>query len=115
MHLVGWCASLMRDMMDVFGFESFFCARVYLFLCEYLGTPLCDKVCSLVILVSVVLYFYNVVWGVYCVARGYVGVLCVRGSMFLGRSSFQTNVRGDRLLGCVFSEREGFLVNVLEP
>ena len=63
----------------------------------------------------VVLYFYNVVWGVYCVARGRIGVLCVCSSLFLGRSSFQANVCGDSLVGCVFAEWEGFLVYVLEP
>ena len=31
----------MRDWVDVFGLESFFCARDYLFLCKYLGTLLC--------------------------------------------------------------------------
>ena len=49
MYLVDRCASFMRDRGDVFRLESFFCARDDLFLCEYLGTPLCDKVCGLVI------------------------------------------------------------------
>ena len=47
MYLIGWCAGLLRDWMDVFWLESFFGARVYLFLCEYLGAPLRDKVCGL--------------------------------------------------------------------
>ena len=40
MYLVGGCAGLVRDWMDVFWLETFFYARVDLFLCEYLGAPL---------------------------------------------------------------------------
>ena len=49
MYLVGGCAGLMHDWMDVFRLESFFGAIVDLFLCEYLGAPLLDEVCGLVI------------------------------------------------------------------
>jgi hypothetical protein len=49
MYLVGWYVILMCDWVDVFGLESFFRARVNLFLCEYVGALLCDKVCGLVI------------------------------------------------------------------
>jgi hypothetical protein len=38
-----------RNWVDVFWLESFSYARVDLFLCEYLGAPLCDKVCGLVV------------------------------------------------------------------
>ena len=49
MYLVGGCAGLLRDWMDVFWLEIFFGARVDLFLCEYLGAPLRDEVCGLFI------------------------------------------------------------------
>ena len=49
MYLVGGCAGLVRDWVDVFLLESFFGVRVDLFLCEYLGAPLRDEVCGLVI------------------------------------------------------------------
>ncbi len=57
MYLLGWGANLMYDCVVVLGLESFLGARVNLFLIEYLGTPLCDKVCGLVIKVYMVLYF----------------------------------------------------------
>ena len=60
--------------MDVLGLESFLGARVDLLLCKYLKTPLCEKVRGLVIKVSMTLYFKNVIWGVYCIARCHVGV-----------------------------------------
>ncbi len=107
MYLVGWCANLMRDWVDAHGLESFFYVRVNLFLCEYLGTPLCDKVYGMVILLSLVLYFYNVIWDVYCVARGHVCVPCVCSPLFLGRSSFHVNMRGDGFVCCVVVERQG--------
>ena len=62
-----------------------------------------------------VLNFYNVIWDVYCVARGHIGVLFVCRLLFLGRSSFQANVRADSLIVCVFTIREGFVVYILEP
>ena len=68
MYFIGWCACLVRDWVDMFWMESFIYARVDLFLCEYLGAPLFDKVCGLVVKVSVVLYFYDVVWCEYCVS-----------------------------------------------
>jgi hypothetical protein len=57
MYLIGLGAGLMYVWGDVLGLESFLCARVNLFLLEYLGTPLCDRVYGLVIKVSMVLYF----------------------------------------------------------
>ena len=84
----------MRDWVDVFWLESFIRACVDLFLCEHLGAPLCDKVCGLVVYVSVVLYFYDVVWCEYCVARGHVGVPGVCGPSFPGRSSVHADVGG---------------------
>jgi hypothetical protein len=50
------------------------------------------------------LVFHDVIWGVNCVSRGHVGVLCVFSSLFLGLSSFQANVRGDGLVCCVFAK-----------
>ena len=82
----------MRNWVDVLWLESFIGARANLFLCEYLGAPLCDKVCGQVAYVFVVLYFYDVMWGEYCVARGHVGGPCVCGPLFPGRSFFQANV-----------------------
>ncbi len=38
------------EWVDVFWLESFFGARVDLFLCEYLGAPLRYQVCGLVVL-----------------------------------------------------------------
>ncbi len=69
----------MRDRVDEFALESLFCARVDLFLCEYLGTPLCDNVCGLVVYVSVVLYFYDVVimGCILCRSGSYRCPLCV--------------------------------------
>ena len=32
---------------------------------------------------SVVLYFYNVIWGVFCVTRGHIGVLFMCSFLFL--------------------------------
>ena len=78
--------------------ESFIYARVDVFLCAYLGAPLCDKVCGLVVKVSVVLYFYGVVWCEYCVNRGRVGVPYVCGSSFPDRTSFLADMRGDGLI-----------------
>ena len=64
---------------------------------------------------SVVLYFYNVIWGVDWVARGHVCVPCVCSPLFLGRFSIRDNVSCDGLVCCVFAERLGFVVYVLEP
>jgi hypothetical protein len=48
-YIVGWCACLVRDRVDTFWLESIFYARVDLYLSEYLGAPLCDQVCGLVV------------------------------------------------------------------
>ena len=85
----------MRDWVDVLWLESFLCARVDFFLCEYLGAPLCDKLCGLIVHVFVVLYFYDVVWCDYFVARGHVDVPSVCGPSFHGRSSVHADVGGD--------------------
>ena len=52
-----------------------------------------------------VLYFYDDIWGVYFVTWGHACVPCVCIPLFLGRSSFQANVRGDGLVCCVFAEQ----------
>ncbi len=49
MYLIDGCAGLVRDWVDVFWLESFIGARADLFLCEYLGAPLCDPVGDLVV------------------------------------------------------------------
>ena len=54
---------------------------------------------------SVVLYFYDVVWCEYCVARGNVGVPGVCGPSFLGHSSVHADVGGDGFVCCLFAER----------
>ena len=68
--------------MYMFRLESFLGKRDDLSLCEYLGTPLCGKVCGLGIHVSMVLDFKYVVWGVYCVTRHHIGVRFVYRFLF---------------------------------
>ncbi len=87
MYLVGGCAGLVCDGVDVFWLESFFGACADLFFCEYLRAPLCDQVCGLVVYVSVVLHLNDIVWGEYCFARGHICIPCMRGLLFLERSS----------------------------
>ncbi len=72
--------------MYVFRLESFIDACVDLFLCEYLGAPLFDKVCCLVIEASMVLDFKYAVY-IYCFTRSHIGVSFVCGFLLFDRAS----------------------------
>ena len=76
----------------VFRLESLLDACVDLFLCEYLGAPLFDKVCGFVIEMSMALDFKYVVWGIYCFTRRHIGVRFVCRFLFCGRACARADV-----------------------
>ena len=99
----------------MFALESLFCASVYLFLEEYLRTPLGYQVCCLVVEVSVVLYFQYVVFRVNGFAWCHVCVFLVCRSPSFGDASPNACVGGNCLIVGGFSCWEVFMVDLFVP
>ena len=95
--------------------KSLSCASVYLFLGEYLRAPLGDHVCSLVVKMFVVLYFFYVLGCGYGLTGFRVCILLVCRSASLGGTSPHAWMGGNCLVVGVFGCWEVFLVYVFVP
>jgi len=114
-YFVEWSALGVVEWVYTFAGESFFYAIVYLFFGEYFRAPLGDQVCGLVVEMSVVLYFYNVVWCVDGFIECHVCVFLVCHSASFRGASPHVRVGGDCIVVGVFDVWEVFLVYVFVP